>query len=77
MRIVAVADQKPVPALDRFDRIQLEEVVRVCRSARSLSEAGRVLFAASRANRATTNDADRLRKYLARYGLTLQTIQAG
>ena len=64
-------------ALDRFDRIQLEEVVRVCRSARSLSEAGRVLFAASRANRATTNDADRLRKYLARYGLTLQTIQAG
>ena len=64
-------------ALDRFDRIQLEEVVRVCRSARSLSEAGRVLFAASRANRSTTNDADRLRKYLARYGLTLQAIQAG
>jgi transcriptional regulatory protein RtcR len=63
-------------ALDRFDRIQLEEVVRVCRSARSLSEAGRVLFAASRATRATTNDADRLRKYLARCGLTLQAIQA-
>jgi transcriptional regulatory protein RtcR len=65
-----------VSALDRFDRIQLEEVVRVCRTARSLSEAGRVLFAASRATRATTNDADRLRKYLARYGLTLQAIQA-
>jgi transcriptional regulatory protein RtcR len=69
-------DSSRVSALDRFDRIQLEEVVRVCRSARSLSEAGRVLFAASRATRATTNDADRLRKYLARYGLTLQTIQA-
>ena len=65
-----------VSALDRFDRIQLEEVVRVCRTARSLSEAGRVLVAASRATRATTNDADRLRKYLARYGLTLQAIQA-
>jgi len=63
--------------LDRFDRIQLEEVVRVCRTARSLSEAGRLLFAASRTARATTNDADRLRKYLAKYGLTLQAIQTG
>jgi transcriptional regulatory protein RtcR len=69
-------DGARLAALDRFDRIQLEEVVRVCRSARSLSEAGRLLFAASRAARATTNDADRLRKYLARFGLTLQAIQA-
>jgi transcriptional regulatory protein RtcR len=70
-------DSARLAALDRFDRIQLEEVVRVCWSARSLSEAGRVLFAASRTARATTNDADRLRKYLARFGLTLQAIQAG
>jgi transcriptional regulatory protein RtcR len=70
-------DVERVSALDRFDRIQLEEVVRVCRSARSLSDAGRLLFAASRVNRATANDADRLRKYLARFGLTLQAIQAG
>src|SRR4051812_3039685 len=69
-------DGARMSALDRFDRIQLEEVVRVCRTARSLSEAGRVLFAASRTTRATTNDADRLRKYLARFGLTLQAIQA-
>jgi transcriptional regulatory protein RtcR len=69
-------DDAHLSALDRFDRIQLEEVVRVCRTARSLSEAGRVLFAASRAARATTNDADRLSKYLARFGLTLQAIQA-
>lgn len=71
-----VLDNARLSVLDRFDRIQLEEVVRVCRAARSLSEAGRVLFAASRTARATTNDADRLRKYLARYGLTLQAIQA-
>jgi transcriptional regulatory protein RtcR len=62
-------------ALDRFERVQLEEVVRVCRQAHSLSEAGRLLFAASRAARTTTNDADRLRKYLARFGLTLAAIQ--
>jgi transcriptional regulatory protein RtcR len=55
--------------LDRFDRVQLEDVLAVCRGSRSLSEAGRRLFSASRARRRTTNDADRLRKYLARFGL--------
>jgi transcriptional regulatory protein RtcR len=55
--------------IDPFERVQLAEVVRVCRASRSLSEAGRVLFAASRKLRASTNDADRLRKYLARFGL--------
>ena len=33
-----------VAALDRFDRVQIAEVVRVCRQSRSLSEAGRRLF---------------------------------
>ncbi|PBI82657.1 Transcriptional regulatory protein QseF [Variovorax boronicumulans] len=56
-------------ALDLFDRLQLEAVVRVCRPARSLSEAGRQLFQASRTQRSVVNDADRLRKYLAKMGL--------
>jgi len=56
--------------LDRFDRVQLAEVARTCRRHRSLSAAGRDLFAVSRSKRATANDADRLRKYLARFGLT-------
>jgi transcriptional regulatory protein RtcR len=55
--------------LDSFDRVQLAHVVRICRASRSLSEAGRNLFSASRQKRATANDADRLRKYLARFGL--------
>jgi transcriptional regulatory protein RtcR len=55
--------------LDPFDRVQLAEVVRVCRASRNLSEAGRQLFAVSRTKKETTNDADRLRKYLARFGL--------
>ena len=55
--------------VDPFDRIQLEEVLRVCQSARSLSEAGRKLFAVSRTKKSSSNDADRLRKYLARFGL--------
>ena len=60
----AVAD------LDPFDRVQLAHVVETCRRSRSLSEAGRALFAASRRQRSSTNDADRLRKYLARFGLS-------
>jgi len=55
--------------IDRFDRVQLAEVVRVCRAAASLSEAGRILFAASREKKRMANDADRLRKYLAKFGL--------
>ncbi len=55
--------------LDRFDRVQLDDVLRVCRDARSLSEAGRVLFSVSREAKRSSNDADRLRKYLARFDL--------
>jgi transcriptional regulatory protein RtcR len=55
--------------LDRFDRLQLADVVRCCRRHRSLSAAGRELFAVSREKRATANDADRLRKYLVRFGV--------
>ncbi|APG03734.1 transcriptional regulator [Luteibacter rhizovicinus DSM 16549] len=60
--------------LDLFDRLQLREVIAVCQRCRSLSEAGRQLFAASRSKRASTNDADRLRKYLARYELSWDVI---
>ncbi|MEQ1484556.1 hypothetical protein [Methyloglobulus sp.] len=33
------------------------------------AEAGRLLFAVSRTQRGSTNDADRLRKYLGKFGL--------
>ena len=59
----------PHHEMDPFDRVQLEEVIRVCRSSASLSEAGRKLFAVSRTRRRSVNDADRLRKYLVRHGI--------
>lgn len=62
-------------AIDRFDRVQLSEVVRVCRSSATLSEAGRELFDVSRSKRQAINDADRLRKYLARFGLSWKRIR--
>jgi transcriptional regulatory protein RtcR len=61
--------------LDRFDRVQLADVVAACTAAPSLSAAGRVLFARSLSRRTSRNDADRLRKYLARFGLEFEAIQ--
>jgi transcriptional regulatory protein RtcR len=60
--------------IDPFDRVQLTEVLRVCARSRSLSEAGRYLFASSRRNKTSTNDADRLSKYLAKHGLRWQDL---
>ena len=61
-------------ALDRFERVQLGDVLRVCRGAPSLSAAGRELFASSRTHKHSTNDADRLRKYLARHDLSWDVL---
>ena len=61
--------------LDRFDQVQLGEVLKVCEQSETMSEAGRVLFAVSRTRRASTNDSDRLRKYLKRFGLTWDEIK--
>ena len=60
--------------LDRFDEVQLTEVVRVCKRSGSLSDAGRQLFSVSRAKKQSSNDADRLRKYLARFGLSWSDV---
>jgi len=61
--------------LDRFDALQLQAVVRVCRNSASLSDAGRRLFAVSRQAKRQPNDADRLKKYLARFGLAWDELQ--
>lgn len=60
--------------LDRFDQAQLEDVIAVCRSSKSLSAAGRELFQVSRLAKQKPNDADRLRKYLARFGLSWERL---
>jgi transcriptional regulatory protein RtcR len=60
--------------LDLFDRVQLAEVVRVCRASKTLSAAGRELFEMSRQAKKQSNDADLLRKYLQKFGLSWQEI---
>jgi len=61
--------------LDQFEKAQLACVLEVSQRAHSLSEAGRILFGASRTRKKSTNDADRLRKYLARFGIEWSQIQ--
>lgn len=68
--------EEKLSIVDPFERVQLEHVVGVMRTARSLSDAGRLLFSASRQQKRTANDADRLRKYLARYGLDWKSVRA-
>ena len=59
---------------DRFDLAQLREVAAVCRESRTLTEAGKKLFAVSRQDKRSVNDADRLSKYLARFGLDFRSV---
>jgi transcriptional regulatory protein RtcR len=72
--LATLLGEEELQALDLFDQIQLASVIRVCREHSSLSAAGRTLFAASRARKTSANDADRLKKYLARFGLDWQAV---
>lgn len=73
--LVEVIGAEAADRLDRFDRVQLADVLDVVRRTSSLSEAGRILFAQSRERRATRNDADRLRKYLAKFDIRHEDIK--
>jgi transcriptional regulatory protein RtcR len=73
--LASVLGPEAVQELDLFDRVQLAFVVGVCRESATLSDAGRRLYAATREKRKVQNDADRLRKYLARFGLDWQSCR--
>ncbi len=60
--------------LDLFDAMQLRAVIKVCRASRSLSDAGRKLYAVSRDAKSKPNDADRLKKFLARFDLDWERV---
>ncbi len=75
-RLVAdVMGEEAAAELDRLDVVQLAEVIRVCRRSASMSAAGKILFAASRTQRKTKNDSDRVKKLLERFGLEWTLIK--
>ena len=69
-----ILSEDQIATIDPFDRPQLAFVIATCRQSRSLSEAGRSLFAVSRTRRTTSNDGDRLRKYLTKFGLDWRAV---
>ena len=68
--LTSILSEDQLASLDLFDKVQLEQTVAICRQSKSLSEAGRLLYNQSRSRKSTANDADRLRKYLSRFGLS-------
>lgn len=62
-------------AVEEDVSVQLADVIRTCRACASISEAGRTLFNVSRGKRQALNDANRLRKHLARFGLSWQRVR--
>ncbi len=60
--------------LDEFDRIQLSGVIEICLRCKSMADAGRQLFAQSRLQRQSSNDSDRVKKYLAKFGLRWEQL---
>ena len=74
LRTILGADR--VEEIDLFDRAQLATVIDVCRENPTVSAAGRKLFAVSRLQKVSGNDADRLRKYLLRFGLDFDAVRA-
>ena len=61
---------------DLFELAQLKEVLRICQESKTLSEAGRRLFAISRLAKTSSNDADRLARYLARFSLRFNELHS-
>jgi transcriptional regulatory protein RtcR len=55
--------------------VQLEFVIKICKERKTLSDAGRKLFEVSRVKRSKMNDADRLKKYLARFKLQWDDVK--
>ena len=68
-----VLSEEQLATIDLFDCVQLEGVLRVCRAEPNISAAGRKLFGVSRTRKQVANDADRLRKYLARFDLSWES----
>jgi transcriptional regulatory protein RtcR len=69
-----IMDGQAVAQIDLFDAVQLKAVIALCRQSKSMSDAGRKLFSISRDAKAKPNDADRLRKYLARFSLSWEQV---
>lgn len=68
-------DKEQLDNIDDFDKFGLIGTLKVCLQCKSMAQAGRLLFAHSRLDKKVSNDSDRVKKYLARFGLTWADIE--
>lgn len=62
-------------ALDLYDQLTLSSILSVCRNAKSMADAGRLLFNISRTQKSSVNDSHRIKQLLSKYNLSLSDIQ--
>ena len=62
---------------DAIDLVQLAYVVSICSESETMSAAAKKLYAVSRLAKKSSNDSDRLSKYLARFGLKFKQFHDG
>lgn len=72
--LLSVLSKDTIDDLDIFDKAQLSMVLQECKGEKSISSASRKIFSNSLKKRKTSNDADRLIKYLAKFGLKWSEI---
>ena len=78
LTLASIISDDEIGAIDLFDQVQLAQVIEICQEEESMSAAGRRLFSNTRLKKKVANDADRLSKYLARFGLDWKQLkQAG
>ncbi len=65
-------DKETHAKLDLFEHIQLAGITNVCKNAKSMAEAGRILFDKSREQKKIANDSHRLKQLLAKYRIELK-----
>ncbi len=73
-QLKTVLNSDEIDKIDLFDQAQLATVITVCKLENSMSAAGRKLYAKTREKKKVANDADRLSKYLQRFGLNWSDV---
>ena len=68
-------DDETHSKLDLFEHIQLAGIANVCKNAKSMAEAGRLLFDQSREQKKSVNDSHRLKQLLGKYGIDFKEFK--
>jgi transcriptional regulatory protein RtcR len=76
-KLAALLGKDYAARFDEFDLVQFAHVAKVCRESASAADAAKRLFAVSRKAKKSSNDTDRLSKYLARFGLKFRNLRQG